>query len=341
VKIRCVIREAALGYGLFTTKELHAWKSSLEDLGKLHGEAWRDDLPEEDRAWAEACREEFRQWVDGRPAPLWPMLLAAVKRAFLSFLEALEREPTSEGERLSRLSRTYLWKTLNADDIAQGHGPEALRAFQRGFRLGHRGRPSSMKRNIPPMLDPPWLWEVTLKGSVFPGPTAARERALRASWRKSQDLKEREALKQALSELYASAWREDVPDEDCEWAKAYREECTNWIDSHRRDAVAQVGYEAYLQSSDGILDGERAPPRPMRGCDSKPWKSFAERVEDAPEDESELATAEAAAREYWDTRWQEAPPWDSDPAQTHWLAAVRAARKTSAALANHVWPPFP
>jgi hypothetical protein len=60
------------------------------------------------------------------------------------------------------------------------------------------------------------------------------------------------------------------------------------------------------------------------------------RVEDAPEGESELATAEAAAREYWDTLYREAPPWDSDPVQVHWLAAVRAAR--SKALAEDVPP---
>jgi hypothetical protein len=100
---------------------------------------------------------------------------SAVKSAFLTAFEALEREPTSEGERLSRLSRTYLWKTLTADDIAQGHGPEALRAFQRGWRLGHRGSSGSMKRNIPfVLLETPYLWRSELKGSDFDGPSAAR-----------------------------------------------------------------------------------------------------------------------------------------------------------------------
>ncbi|WP_437544608.1 hypothetical protein WME97_36300 [Sorangium sp. So ce367] len=32
------------------------------------------------------------------------------------------------------------------------------------------------------------------------------------------------------------------------------------------------------------------------------------------------------AREYWDTLYREAPPWNSDPDQAHWRAAVRAAR---------------
>ncbi|KYF67090.1 hypothetical protein BE11_21905 [Sorangium cellulosum] len=66
---------------------------------------------------------------------------------------------------------------------------------------------------------------------------------------------------------------------------------------------------------------------------SDPWRAFVDAVEDAPEGESELATAEAAAREYWDSLYREAPRWDSDPAKTHWLAAVRAARE---ALADDV-----
>ncbi|WP_437588392.1 hypothetical protein [Sorangium sp. So ce1000] len=54
-------------------------------------------------------------------------------------------------------------------------------------------------------------------------------------------------------------------------------------------------------------------------------------VENAPEGESELATAEAAARETWDSLYREAPPWESDPAKMHWLAAVRAARRRALA----------
>ncbi|WP_438027406.1 hypothetical protein [Sorangium sp. So ce233] len=116
------------------------------------------------------------------------------------------------------------------------------------------------------MVDPPYSWYRQQEDASLPGPSAARERALAAARRANED---REAVQQALRELHASAWREDVP-----------------------------------------------------------------------EDESELATAEAAAREYWDARWREAPPWDSDPAQTHWLAAVRAARRTSAALASFVPRPW-
>ncbi|WP_437996967.1 hypothetical protein WMF26_39525 [Sorangium sp. So ce185] len=52
-----------------------------------------------------------------------------------------------------------------------------------------------------------------------------------------------------------------------------------------------------------------------------------DRVEDAPEGESEPETAAAAAWEYWDAHYREAPPWDSDPDQAHWLAALRAARR--------------
>ncbi|WP_437762707.1 hypothetical protein WMF27_44865 [Sorangium sp. So ce281] len=174
------------------------------------------------------------------------------------------------------------------------------------------------------------------------GPSAARERALVAAWRASGASREDvEASQAALRELHASAWRNDVPEEDRAWAEAYRETCAHWVTVHRRDAMAQSAYEAYLRSSDGILDEEPAPPwSKRRNRDSEPWRFVAERVEDAPEDESELATAEAAAREYWDARWREAPPWESDPAQVHWLAAVRAARETSEAMADHVPRPW-
>jgi len=189
-------------------------------------------------------------------------------------------------------------------------------------------------KNIPHVVDPPWQWlSFASKDVNLPGPSAARERALLSSWRETKD---RGALKQALREIYTTAWREDVPEEDREWAQTYRHYCADWIHDHRRTAVVEAAYGAYLQSSDGMFDGERAPPRLIRGCDFKPWRFFVERVEDAPDDESERATAEAAVREFWDARWREAPPWDSDPDQVHWLAAVRAAQKTGAALVNDV-----
>ncbi|WP_437620427.1 hypothetical protein [Sorangium sp. So ce1151] len=56
-----------------------------------------------------------------------------------------------------------------------------------------------------------------------------------------------------------------------------------------------------------------------------------DRVVEAPEGESVLATAEAAVWEYWDTLYREAPPWNSDPDQAHWLAARRAARRRAQA----------
>ncbi|WP_437529657.1 hypothetical protein WME79_48170 [Sorangium sp. So ce726] len=313
-----VVREAGNGSVMFTTKDPREWKSSLQDLGKVCGTAWRDDLAEEEeRAWAEAHRKEFNHWVDGRVAPPWPMLIAAVKRAFVAGYGALERKPTTEAEALARLDRTYLGKLLTADDVAQGHGPEALRAFQRGFRLGRSERPFSTKRNIPRMVDPPYHWYRQQAEANLLGPSAARERALVAAWRASGASREDvEASQHALRELHASAWRQDVPEEDRAWAEAYRETCAHWVTVHRRDVVAQSAYEAYLRSSDGILDGEPAPPwSKRRHRDSEPWRFVADRVEDAPEDESELATAEAAAREYWDARWREVPPWDGDPSQ--------------------------
>ncbi|XXT18494.1 hypothetical protein WME94_50520 [Sorangium sp. So ce429] len=193
-----------------------------------------------------------------------------------------------------------------------------------------------MKRPIPPMLEPPWYWGAGLP--EYPGPTAARERALRAlpdpkNWNEWQ------SRKQELRDIYASAWREDVPEEDREWAAAYRDICTRYVNRRRRDAIAQCAYEGYLQSSGGIFDG--APGRPWQNLShyaSEPWCAFAGRVEEAPEGETEAATAEAAAREHWDTLYGKAPPWDSDPDQAHWLAAVRAAR--AKALAGDT-PPEP
>ncbi|WP_236644334.1 hypothetical protein [Sorangium cellulosum] len=342
MKHHLVVHEAGSGSVMFMTKDPREWKSALQELGKVCGAAWRDDLSEEeDRAWAEAHRKEFNRWVDGRAAPPWPMLIAAVKRAFVAGYRMLERKPTTEAEALARLDRTYLWKLLTAEDVAQGHGPEALRAFQRGFRLGRSERPFSTKRNIPRLVDPPYFWRGTLNSLDRPGPSAERNRTLLVQWHDSKGVEESTKIRQALHELYASAWREDVPEEDRAWAEAYRETCAYWVTVRRRDAVAQSAYEAYLGSSDGILDGEPAPPW-SKQChrDSEPWRFVADRVEDAPEGESELATAEAAAREFWDARWREAPPWDGDPAQAHWLAAVRAARITSAAMADHIPKPY-
>jgi hypothetical protein len=140
------------------------------------------------------------------------------------------------------------------------------------------------------------------------------------------------AAHQALRELYASAWREDVPEKDREWAESYRHACMAKVNDRRRDALAQCAYEGYLQSSDGLFNGEPARPWPnLPYLASDPWRAFVDAVEDAPEGESELATAEAAVREYWDSLYREAPPWDSDPAQKYWLAAVRAVRKKALA----------
>ncbi len=44
-----------------------------------------------------------------------------------------------------------------------------------------------------------------------------------------------------------------------------------------------------------------------------------------PKAKASSKTAEAAAREYWDTLYRDAPPWDSDPDRAHWLAAACAA----------------
>ncbi|AUX36828.1 MULTISPECIES: hypothetical protein [Sorangium] len=356
--------EAGTASCLFAPQDTLSRNMDLETLGRLCAEAWHDDLPEADRAWAEAHREKFGRWVDdsrpdairprvdagslqslpGRfdkePAPPWPMLLEAVKSAFFTFVVDFGQTVAGEGEGATgdpaaRLHRTSLWRALTADDAPEVDRPSALRAFQRGFRRGRRGLPRSMTRPIPPMLDAPRFWTFSLP--PLPGPSAARDRALWDALHHTTALQESAVLLQELRDLYASAWRDDVPEEDREWAESYRHACMNEVNGRRRDAVAQSAYEGYLQSSDGLFNGEPAGPWPnLRRYDSDPWRALVDAVEGAPEGESELATAEAAAREFWDSLYREAPPWGSDPAKTHWLAAVHAARRK--ALADDVPP---
>ncbi|AGP40212.1 hypothetical protein SCE1572_40340 [Sorangium cellulosum So0157-2] len=258
------------------------------------------------------------------------MLLEAVQSAFFSMMEASKEMRPDTSERavedpMSRLHRTYLWRTLTSEDTAEELRAEALRAFRRGYRIGRRGKPGTLTRAIPPMLDAPAIWK--LGAPALPGPSAARERALRAL-PAPDDPTELMEIEQELRALYTSAWRDDVPDEDRIWAARYRETCTLWVNQHRRGALAQSAYEGYLQSSDGRFGGEPAGPwRSVSAFAKEPWCSFVDRVEDAPEGESEPETAAAAAWEYWDAHCREAPPWDSDPDQAHWLAALRAARR--------------
>jgi hypothetical protein len=351
--------EASTASCLFPPKDIWGRNMDLETLGRLCAEAWHDDLPEADRAWAEAHREKFRKWVDdsrpgairpkvdagspegltGRfdkePAPPWPMLLEAVKSAFFAFIVDFEQTGEGEGEGATgdptaRLHRTSLWRALAVDDAPEVDRPSALRAFQRGFRRGRRGLPRSMTRPIRPVVDVARFW--TFRVPPLPGPSAARNRALADALRRTTVLKESAVLLQELRDLYVSAWRDDVPEEDREWAESYRHSCMDEVNRRRRDAVAQNAYEGYLQSSDGLFDGQPATPwRNLSVYDSNPWRALVDAVEDAPEGESELATAEAAAREFWDSLYREAPPWDSAPDRMHWLAAVRAARRKAQA----------
>ncbi|XXX75277.1 hypothetical protein WMF30_47280 [Sorangium sp. So ce134] len=357
--------EAGTAKGLFSPQDIWGRNMDLEILGRLCAEAWHDDLPEADRAWAEAHREKFGRWVndsrpeairprvdagslqslpgrfDKEPAPPWPMLLEAVKSALFTFIVDFGQTVAGEGEGATgdpaaRLHRTSLWRALAADDAPEEDRPSALRAFQRGFRRGRRGLPNSMTRPIPQRLEAARFWPMRTLPHL-PGPSAARNRALWDASSRCTHTKEYWALQQELRDLYTSAWRDDVPEEDREWAESYRQACVNEVNRRRRDAVAQSAYEGYLQSSDGLFNGE--PARPwlnLRGYDSDPWRALVDAVEDAPEGESELATAEAAAREYWDSLYREAPPWGGDPAKMHWLAAVRAARRR--ALADDVPP---
>jgi hypothetical protein len=119
-------------------------------------------------------------------------------------------------------------------------------------------------------------------------------------------------------------------DRDPAMAWHYRLECKWDINSRRLIVIVKSAAEGYLASSDGLFYGEPEPrPTMAKVSHGDSWLSFAERVEDAPEGESELETAEAAAREFWDARYKEPPPWEGDRNQIHWLAAVRAVREAA------------
>ncbi|WP_437631767.1 hypothetical protein [Sorangium sp. So ce854] len=261
------------------------------------------------------------------------MLLEAVQSAFFFMLVAFKKErpgtsELAEADPTSRLHRTYLWRTLTSDDTAEALRAEALRAFRRGFRIERRGKPKTLTRPIPPMLKPPVGWGAAHE---LPGPSAARDRALGAlpPPANREELASRE---EELRALYASAWRDDVPEEDRIWAALYRDTCAMSMNYRWRRALAQSAYEGYLQSSDGRFGGEAARPwASLSHRASEPWCSFVDRVVEAPEGESEPATAETAVWEYWDTLYREAPPWDSDPDQAHWLAALRSTRQKAQA----------
>ncbi|WP_437764700.1 hypothetical protein WME77_43250 [Sorangium sp. So ce764] len=226
------------------------------------------------------------------------MLLEAVQSAFFFMLEAFknDHEGTSELAPIdptSRLHGTYFWRTLTSDDTAAEIRAEALRAFRRGFRIGRRGKPRTLTRPIPPMLTSPCYWGGP-GYPEFPGPSAARERAIKALPFPA-NREELTARDEELRTLYATAWRDDVPEEDRIWAAAFRNACTMSVNSPRRNALAQSAYEGYLRSSDGRFGGEPARPWPsLSHVASEPWRSFVDRVEEAPEGESELATTEAA-----------------------------------------------
>jgi hypothetical protein len=274
---------------LFTSKEPDRWTWDLENLGRQCGEAWRVDLLEEDRAWAAAHRKKFSRWTDdarapgvadkasadarqrrafaGVPVPPWPMLLEVVQSAFFAFLEAFKKEPSDASapappDPVTRLHRSYVWHRLTSDDTAEKDRAEALRAFRRGYRIERRGKPKTLTRPIPPKLKPPITWGGAAMPEL-PGPSAARERVLRAL-PFPEDRKARAALEDELRALYASAWREDAPEEDRLWARLYRETCTMWVNFRRRDALAQSAYEGYLQSSDGRFNLDFARAEPFR-----------------------------------------------------------------------------
>ena len=65
--------EAGTASHLFSPQDIWGRNMDLETLGRLCAEAWHDDLPEADRAWAEAHREKFGRWVDdSRPEAIRP-----------------------------------------------------------------------------------------------------------------------------------------------------------------------------------------------------------------------------------------------------------------------------
>ena len=153
---------------------------------------------------------------------------------------------------------------------------------------------------------------------IFPGPTAAREAAI---WREIHpcfDPAKKDVLFRELGDLYASAWREPVPEEDIEWARDRRERVMKTWDAIYRELSGQWARDGYLKSSGGTFDGNPAPPYEMAEA---AWRAFGERVRNAAAEEGEMETVEAAVAAY--SEYSEQPvPQCSD----HWLAAVRAIR---------------
>lgn len=220
-------------------------------------------------------------------------------------------------------------RTLTAEGAAEALVPRLLRAFRRGFRLARKGWSKAMSRPIALPDRGPLGWSDSLKR--LHGPRAARNRALEEEVRKTPAIKDWHATYRQLKELQAEAWRDDLPPEDQLWAWHYRLTCKWEINFRRLLVIVKSAAEGYLASSDGLFYGEPEPsPTNAKISHGDSWLSFAERVEDAPEGESELETAEAAAREFWDTLYKEPPPWEGDPNQIHWLAAVRAVREAAA-----------
>ena len=151
---------------------------------------------------------------------------------------------------------------------------------------------------------------------VLPGPSAAREEDI---WRQLYpcfDEAKKERLFRELNELYASAWREPVPEEDVEWARDHREQI-------RKEKWASMGgltgiwaYNAYLKSSGGTFDEKPAPPYERV---EEAWRAFGERVRHAPAGEGERDMLEAAFAAFSACSGQPVPPCSD-----HWLAALRA-----------------
>jgi hypothetical protein len=333
-------------------EESKGWTSWLEMLGGLCVEAWHDDLLEEDSAWAAAHREKFNRWTKGllsneinteghpgsRPSTQqsfdellvlpWAMALEAVRSALLVAFDHEAKTLAADGEPVdwdpaTRVEESHVIRTLTAEGAAEAICPRLLRAFRRGFRLARRGWSKAMSRPIPPPVTYRWLFPTPLKR--LPGPRAARQLALQEEVRKTPEVPNWRGVYRELQELCAEAWRDDLPPEDQLWAWYYRLECKSEINSRRLFALGESAFNGYLASSGGLVYGEPEP----RDWRHSAWYSFVERVEDAPEGESELETAEAAVREFWDARYKEPPPWEGDPNQIHWLAAVRAVREAA------------
>lgn len=157
----------------------------------------------------------------------------------------------------------------------------------------------------------------------YPGPAAARELAIwqESYWYEYPELREDPALRDQLGfelrKVWALAFRAPMPEEDAEWAAAFRKLAPDFMERLRTGA-GEWAIEGYLASTGGTFDGNPASRETMN---TEAWYAFGERIFRGPPNEDEKEMLEAAIAAYESAAGQKAPPYSE-----HWVAAYRTIR---------------